>query len=251
MTDPRLKEPVEKSEAGARTIQNLLVTMRRDGSVPYHWITDSTRRGWFVDTYGSAADAVEQAAAFYRRSVWDQTDVYVEVWCESRSIAAVIEPVTSRLAVPLYPCGGFASLSLIFNAVEQMKATSRGRPIKVIYVGDHDQAGVLIDRSAETEMRQHLPADMDLSFNRVAVTPEQIDLMGLPTKPPKKGDKRGGWKGGTVEAEAIPAGVMRDIVSDAIEDFIDPGLLRTVKVAEASEREYLASIAQAMRGEGA
>lgn len=249
MTDPRLSESVEKSDRGYTTVQRLLVSMRRDGSIPYGWITDTTRRGWFVDTYGSAADAVEQAAALYRRSVWDQTEAYAEVWCESRSIAGVIEPVTTRLAVPLYPCGGFASLSLVHEAAEHIRAVSRFRPVRIIYVGDYDPAGVLIDQSLETELRSHLPANMRLSFERVAVTPEQIDLMRLPTKPTK--DKRGGWEGGTVEAEAIPAGVMRDIISDAVEGLIDPSLLATVKVAEESEREYLASIAQAMRREGA
>ena len=60
MTDPRLAEPVEKSEAGARTVQNLLVKMRRDGTVPYGYIRDATRVGFFQKTSASRAPEVRR-----------------------------------------------------------------------------------------------------------------------------------------------------------------------------------------------
>ena len=58
MTDPRLPEPVAKTENGYVTVQRQLTNMRRNGQIPYGWIVDSTRRGYFVDTYRTAADAV-------------------------------------------------------------------------------------------------------------------------------------------------------------------------------------------------
>ncbi len=69
MTDPRLPEPVEKSEAGYITVQRQLVNLRREGIIPYGWITDATRTGFFVETYDGAADALERAAQFYRRDM--------------------------------------------------------------------------------------------------------------------------------------------------------------------------------------
>jgi hypothetical protein len=39
MTDPRLPEPVEKSEGGYRHVLHRLKQLRRDGVVPYRWIT--------------------------------------------------------------------------------------------------------------------------------------------------------------------------------------------------------------------
>ncbi len=47
--------------------------------------------------------------------------------------------------MPLYPSGGFASLSLIHSAAEYIRATANGRPVHIIYIGDYDSAGVLID----------------------------------------------------------------------------------------------------------
>ena len=98
----------------------------------------------------------------------------------------------------------------------------------------------MIDRKIEIGLRGFLP-DTDLSFHRLAVTAEQIDLMRLPTKPPK--DRRGGFEGGTVEAEAIPAATMRQLLAEAIEGFIDPHSMAVIKEAEASERDVLLSVA--------
>ena len=44
MTDPRLPEPVEKSELGYRHVQDRIAKMRRAGALPYGWIVDATRR---------------------------------------------------------------------------------------------------------------------------------------------------------------------------------------------------------------
>ncbi|MEI2767582.1 MAG: hypothetical protein V9E86_03560 [Nitrosomonas sp.] len=48
MTDPRLLEYVEKSDNGYRHIQDRCVKLRRSGRIPYAWIADMSRRGYFV-----------------------------------------------------------------------------------------------------------------------------------------------------------------------------------------------------------
>lgn len=243
MTDPRLAEPVEKSERGYVTVQRKTVELRRRGALPYGWITDATRRGYFADTWSSPADAIEHVAQLYRRSYWPTAPVYVEAWCESRSIAGVIEDECRHYAVPLYPAGGFTSLSLAWQCAEHIASSAAGRPVHVLYLGDFDPAGVLIDKKIEAELRRHLPG-FELHLHRLAVTAEQIVLMGLPTKPGKPGDRRGGFTGGTVEAEAVPAGTMRTILREAIEQFIDPRALAVLETAEESERQSLMFWAQ-------
>ena len=56
LTNPRLDEPVEKSDRGYRHVQDRLKKLRRAGLVPYRWISDATRRGYHVNTFRSAAD---------------------------------------------------------------------------------------------------------------------------------------------------------------------------------------------------
>ena len=117
----------------------------------------------------------------------------------------------------------------------------------VFYIGDYDPAGVLIDRSLETELRRHLPEDFELSFNRLAITPWDIHAYDLPTKPRKESDRRALHVESTVEAEAMPAGILRELLRAEIEALLPPDALEVAKVAEKSEREHLRRWAELMQ----
>jgi hypothetical protein len=113
----------------------------------------------------------------------------------------------------------------------------------VFYLGDFDPSGVLIDVSIERELRRHLKPTASLTFERIAITEEQIAEYDLPTKPRKEGDRRALHIEATVEAEAMPASVMRELLRGRIEALLPEGALDVVKVAEESEREHLERMA--------
>jgi len=250
MTNPRLSEPVEKSERGYRHVQDRLTKLRRDGRVPYGWITDATRRGYFTDTFIDAEDFLRRMNHLYRANPWQRSDFYCEVWVESRSIAGIVQHDCQELAVSLYPAGGFSSISFAFEAAEYINAESDGRPVVIFYIGDYDPAGVLIDQSIEAELRRHLNDDIDLTFERIGITAEQIEQYDLPRKPRKEGDRRSLHIEQTVEAEAMPAGVMRGLLRDAIESLLPPDALAVAKAAEHSERMFLGGLASMAQGRG-
>lgn len=250
MTDPRLPEPVEKTERGYRAVQRRIVELRRSGRLPYSYITDATRRGYFVNTWASAASFIDTMASTYRADLWRDADHYCEVWCESRSIAGVIEGVCDELAVDLYPAGGFSSLTLAFEAASNINATIKhvgNRPVHVFYIGDYDPAGVLIDIAIERELRTHLRSDIELVFTRLGITPSQIALYDLPTKPRKLTDRRASHVEHTVEAEAMPAKILRSILRSSIEVLLPEGALEVAKVAEKSERDHMRRMAELLR----
>ena len=87
---PRCRRQWRKTEAGYKCIQRALVDLRRSGRLPYSWVSDATRWGYYVSAYQHAADALKTAAYGYRVDLWSQADTYVEVWTESRSMAGVI-----------------------------------------------------------------------------------------------------------------------------------------------------------------
>jgi hypothetical protein len=192
MTDPRLPEAVEKTDRGCDQVQDRTRKMRRSGVLPYSWITDATRRGYHVATYRDPAEFIRETASLYRRNLWQQARHYVEVWTESRSIAGVVEDDCHELCISLYPAGGFSSITLAYQAAEHIAwATGQGRiPAEIIYIGDYDPAGVLIDVSVEKELRLHLPDGFPLNFHRLAITKQQIIDYDLPTKPRKASDRR-------------------------------------------------------------
>jgi hypothetical protein len=248
MTDPRLPEPVPKTDAGYRTVQNRCLMLRRSGSVPYGWISDMSRQCLGVNTFDDGADFISRMSGLYRGDLWRDADVRCEIWCESRSIASVLLADCKELAVDLYPCGGFSSVSFVHAAAQEHNASNDWRPLQVFYIGDYDPAGVLIDTSLKKELRAHLAEDIELRFERIGINPDQIAEYDLPTKPRKEGDKRSSQVEQTVEAEAMPAHILRSIVRERIESLLPADALAVSKVAEQSEREHLRRVAAMMAG---
>ena len=250
MTDPRLSEPVEKSDRGYRHVQSRCVKLRRTGLIPYNWIADLSRQGYFTNTFDDAGDFIRQMGGLYRADLWRDADVKCEVWAESRSIASVMLTDCKELAVDLYPCGGFSSLSFVHAAAQSHNARHDSKPLVVIYLGDFDPAGVLIDVALQRELREHLRSDIDLDFRRIGINEEQVEVYDLPTKPRKDGDKRSQHVTYSVEAEAMPARDLRYLLRYEVESMLPEGALHTAKVAEQSERQHLKNMA-AMCEQGA
>lgn len=248
MTDPRLQEPVDKSDRGYRHVQERCVKLRRAGRIPYGWIADMSRQGYFTNTFADASDFVRSMAGHYRADLWRDAAYRCEVWAESRSIASVLLNDCRELAVSLYPCGGFSSLSFVHAAAQQYSAGHDRRPLVVLYVGDYDPAGVLIDQSLQRELRQHLHPGIELQFQRIAINEGQIADYDLPTKPRKEGDKRSLQVICTVEAEAMPARDLRAILRLEVEMLLPDRALEVARVAEQSERQHLHRMAALLEG---
>ncbi len=248
MTDPRLPEPVEKTDNGYAQVQSRILKLRESGALPYSWISDLSRRGYFVNTFEGPSDFLRRTAGLYRADLWAQADYYCEVWAESRSIASVIQDDCEELAVSLFPSGGFTSATLAYKAAEAINLRLRDniKPVEIMYVGDYDPAGVLIDVDIERKLRQHLHPDIDMTFNRLAIHPDQIHYYDLPSKPRKEKERRAQHVREAVEAESMPAHILRQIVRNAVEQLLPEDALAVAKVAEESERSYFMRLADAI-----
>src|SRR4051794_37923123 len=183
-----------------QTACRLLAVMRRERQIPFGWIADNTRWMRKPQTFGSLSDALRRTAETYRRAVWDMQAAYVEVWLEKDALAGVLMQETGPWDVPLMVTRGYPSLSYLYEAAEALEAS--GKPAFLYYFGDHDPSGVDIPRKVEADLRAFAPAAR-ISFERVAVTREQIAAYGLPTRPTKQTDSRArGFEGESVEVDA-------------------------------------------------
>lgn len=232
---------VPKTDAGVRTVNRLLILMRRDGSLPYHWIEDGTRWMHKPTSFDSIEAAVKNAAASYRKALWAEADIYVEVWVEKRGLITTIYPVTEEWDVPLMPAAGFSSISFLYSAA--MDILEADRPAFIYYLGDLDKAGLDAFAFAEREIREHAP-DADLTFEWLAVTEEQVDEWGLPGPPPKPRDTRAGLSR-VVELDAIHPDQLRQLVRDALESHLPEEAVAAERATEKAERavwaEFMAS----------
>ena len=232
---------IAKTEAEYKsTVVRLLSEMRRAGEIPFDWIADSTRWMRKPNTYSSLENMLRYTAQSYRRSLWDNQSVYVEIWLEKEALAGVLYEVTEKWDVPLMVTRGYPSLSYLHSAAEEiMSQHRRSKSAHLYYFGDYDPSGLDIPRKVEKDLREFAPG-AEISFKRVAVTLEQIETLKLQTRPTKRTDSRAKhFKGESVEVDAIPTSVLLAMVRDCIEQHIDADAYRTLKVAEESEREAL------------
>jgi hypothetical protein len=216
--------------------------MRRAGELPFEWLADNTRWMRKPTTHTSLEAALRRTAETYRRSLWADLPVYVELWCEKDALAGVLYEETEVWDVPLMVTRGYPSLSYLFTAAEAI--TAQGKPAYLYYLGDHDPAGVDIPRKVEADLRTFAP-DAEIVFERLAVTPDQIEAWALPTRPTKRTNGLGKrFEGDSVEVDAIPAAQLRGLVRRAIAQHVSRDHVHTLEVAEASERELLARVVQ-------
>ncbi|MGH3785861.1 MAG: hypothetical protein ACRDRG_04770 [Pseudonocardiaceae bacterium] len=290
---------VDKTELGYRLVGRRLLKLRRDGTVPYSAITDGTRWITKPDTHTGLDQMLADAAASYRRALWHDQKVQVEIFTEKDAISGVILPITEQWDVPLGVLRGYCSESFSHSVAEAIKDCGK-RTVYVYQLGDHDPSGLdawrafretvagflgetitpqMAHRCAEYGVNLevgkalgveetdpdddfegewaeqvtygflggrgfHNVALRKVTFARLAVTPQQIEELSLPTRPTKTTDARAKkFVGGSVEVDAIPAPLLRELVEQAIVQHIDYESLRLTRVAEDSEREVLQRIA--------
>ena len=232
---------IPKTEAACRAcVGRLLIELRLDGTIPFRHIADNTRWVRKPTTYDSWSETLENTARFYRQSVWTNQKDYVEIWLEKEGLASVLYPVTYLYDVPLMATKGYSSISFLHSAAETI--TAQRKPAFLYYAGDWDPSGVDITKNVERRLREFAP-QAEIHFERIAVTPQQIEDWELPSRPTKASDSRArGFQGDSVEVDAIPPTQLRELVKAAIEQHITADQLAWIKVIEGEERNTLRAI---------
>lgn len=232
-----------KAENNYVKVQRRVLEMRRDGTIDYSRITDGTRMRRKPASWDDVDDVLFNTARTYRRALWNDQAVNVEIWAEKDAIAGVLYDVTAVWDVPLLVSRGFSSETYIWAAGQEIARS--GKPTKIYYFSDHDLAGhQLVDT-----VRRRLPdfCDPDLfTIERVAVTEEQIDDLGLITRDPKKRDLEAGFTR-CCEVDAIPSRVLRQIAESCINSNVNAAALAQTEAVEAEERRVLAQLAGTAR----
>lgn len=234
---------VEKTETDYEsTVGKALLRMRRSGRLPYAWITDATRWMRKPRSYNNMEEALAQTAKLYRRNLWVDQEINIEVWAEKDTIAGVLASVTEAWDVPLNVFRGFPSETYVYNVAQSI--ASSPFTTYVYYFGDHDPSGVAVDANAERKIRKFIPK-VNFQFERVAVLPEQIEKWNLPTRPTKKTDSRAKhFVGESVEVDAIPPSQLRQLASDCIRRHVNDRLFLILRDVEKNERRILANLAK-------
>jgi hypothetical protein len=265
---------VEKTDNGYRLIGRRVLKLRRDGRLPYAWITDGTRWVSKPTTWTDLDEMLDDAGASYRRALWHDQHAEVRVFTEKDAISGVLSPVTDRWDVPLGVVRGYASESFLYSIAENIAATEK--PVFLYQFGDHDPSGLDAWRHFRERVKEFLTEmaptgshgrirlwttgqinaivaanenerlevvdgealDLGVHFQRLAVTEAQIEDYALHTRPTKRTDTRSrDFYGESVEVDAVRPSTLRELAEAAITQHIDAEALRLTLLAEQSERD--------------
>jgi hypothetical protein len=168
------------------------------------------------------------------------------IFGEKASLEDVLDPIAERHEADLYLPTGEISDTLIHQIAKD--ANDDGRPLVMLTLTDCDPAGWQMTIS----IARKLQAFHDLLFPElrfevvpVALTPDQVGKLGLPSTPLKKGEKRAErWREEfAIEQTEIDAlatlqpNVLTEIIERAFDPYLDRGLEDRVAEAETEWRQ--------------
>lgn len=211
----------EKTERAYARLCERLSRARRANLISFAAIRDdgtSSRMasGWWDED--SFWPSVRSWASFFKYHESIGQPYHTELWVEASGMVPQAAAVAHRYGIDVYSAGGFNGLTDKYQTAERLVGV--GKPVIVLHVGDYDPSGcAIIDSLAEDVLAFVDGLDPDhaaIRFERVAVTPEQVERFGLPTAPQKLNDRRGEHMDDTVQAEALPPNTLATEIEAAI-----------------------------------
>lgn len=245
----------DKTELAYARLCEYLNRARRARLIDFDDIRDdgvvTSARRWFEDETHFWDDTAERIRC-YERDKQSGQHHRIELWCEAQGMMPQLTRVAWPCSVPVYSCGGFASLSAVREIVK--RAERLAVPTVFLHVGDYDPSGESIFTAMTEDAAAFLAEDRILATSqfvprRVALTAAQVETYRLPTAPPKATDSRTArWAGETCQLEALPPDVLAAIVENAIREWVDLNVY--AEHVERERRERVQMLRALPSGEG-
>ena len=196
----------DKSAKAAKNLNELVTKMRRARILPFDCIRDDkaaeiTAPGWLSEANLRSSVRYAVKTATINPAVFQP--IRQLVICEAAGMLPQDHRVAGPFGAPVLSSGGFQSVAAKHELASRI--ASEDRPHIVWHIGDYDPSGVHVFQSLAEDVEAfagELGAS-EISFQRLCITPEQIERFGLPMAPAKTTDARAFDGSGTVQAEAL------------------------------------------------
>jgi len=228
-------------------VQRLVLKLRREGLIPYGWISDSSRRRLKPSSWSGLADFADTAREAYRKDLWSKQPWHIEVFTEKDAMTGVLHPVTGKFDLHLNVIRGQVSETFVWEIAEEWRQIEK--PILALYFGDHDPSGLSIEASIENRLLGFLSPERRraVTWKRLAITGEDFadeSLLGLAVK---QGDKQGKkyiaeYGDRCVEVDALSANIVRERLESEVLEHIDREAWERLQEVEVAERESIKHI---------
>jgi hypothetical protein len=205
---------IKKTALEYRNLAYVLRKARRARIIPFEHIhdqgstlpetllgfSDASDLAWVIHHQVRTFDLDPQAAQLRR----------LLLWCEAAGMLAQLKRIGAPYGVDAIAGGGFDSVTDKWQIVQLVRRA--GVPFEVLHVGDLDQHGESIFEVLAEDVPAFDEYQGNITFTRIAVTPEQIKLYDLPEDFEKPG---------VIQAEALPPDILAEIADTAIRGRLD------------------------------
>ena len=130
---------------------------------------------FYRDANGFFAQVRGQARALRLDRQKGQPRVMV-IWCEAKGMIPMLERIAHPFGIPVITSGGMDSLTIKYQMGLLWEAT--GRPITVLYIGDHDPSGCDMTLALAEDLISFAGRDIEIEFIRLAITSAQTQTAG-------------------------------------------------------------------------
>jgi hypothetical protein len=241
------KGVLDKTDHQYQNLIDYLGRARRAQLIPFSAIRDDgfiERAGFDFTDLADAQDYFERLAAGARFDLQAGQPSRLVLWCEAQGMVPQLVAVARPFGVSVVSSGGFDSLT----AKHDMAVKLSQEPHTVLHIGDHDVSGEDMHKALSEDLTAFTQAFMGgVEFERIAVTPEQIEQYDLPTQPVKPPKPSASGKVSkpklkfTVQAEALPPDVLAAVAREAIESRLAVAPYRAALKRQEKWRKALAA----------
>ena len=225
---------------------------REWGLIDWDAISDSVRDRKSLTHWANPSEIVRAAADSFHKNRWRGQKVMPEVWIEKRTLIDVVAPVCEDLDVPYLVTVGFGSKTVLYDLAQRFqRAANDGQPVVLLYLGDHDPSGLVIDETLAASVAKYTREEVDLDIRRVALTLRQardLDLPAEETNPKNTCSRAYMRRFGNEQWEidalvALHRGMIEELLREEIESLIDFEIREQVDHEIEASRELLRTTA--------
>ena len=231
-----------------KNLGNLINDARLAGLIDWLAIEDRTRNLRGNSHWTEPGKVIESAAYSYRRDHWEGQPNYVEVWVEKDALIGIVGQICGKLDVNHFSCRGYVSQSEMWAAARRLRRRQdAGQHVVLLHLGDHDPSGK--DMSRDIQERLVTFETYDVTFKRLALNMDQVELYNPPPNPAKLSDSRASgyieeYGDECWELDALEPKVISDLINKNVKKYRDDTLYNAVVEREAEERRQLDDLAE-------
>ncbi|MBA7519767.1 hypothetical protein ES705_11861 [subsurface metagenome] len=189
------------------------------------------------DFIESLKATIKEAPSDYTRPMWASQPSNPIIWLEKDALFTPVSRIADSYRIKVYAARGYSSFTAVYQAAIQMNGE---KPTKVLQLTDFDPSGEDMVRDLDERLTRYGAGDFELE--KIALTRDQVETLGLPPMPAKTSDPRydrfaASYGEECVELDALPPDELDRIVRDAIKGLIDQEAWDAQKEKIEKERE--------------